>query len=300
MRAKEWGMFALLGLVWGSSFLWIKVGLQEVGPFTLVAYRLLFGALGMALVVAWKRPAFPRHPWTWVQLAILGLFNTALPFVLISWGEQQIESAMAAILNGTVPLFSLVLAHLLLEDDRITSGKVFGLVSGFLGVVLLTTRGLGSALFLGSLWGKGAVMLAALSYAGSSVFARRAFRDLSPFVQAFVPLLAADGMAWVMVPLVEGPLALPVAPLTWLALLWLGLLGSCLAYILYYSLLHAVGPSRTTMVTYVFPLVGVVLGVLFLQERLDWQLASGSALVLAGIAMANLRRRPLAATVSAD
>jgi drug/metabolite transporter (DMT)-like permease len=293
-------MFMLLGLLWGSSFLWIKVALQEIGPFTLVAYRLLLGVLGMALVVAWKRPAFPGHWQVWAQLALLGLFNTALPFVLISWGEQSIDSAMAAILNGTVPLFSLVLAHTFLKDDRITSGKVMGLVSGFFGVVLLTTRDLGTEWFVGGLWGKVAVMVAALSYAGSSVFARRSFPRLSPLVQALVSMAMADAFVWGVAPWFEGPLLWPASWLTWLALAWLGLLGSCLAYILYFSLLHAVGPSRTTMVTYVFPLVGVALGVIFLQERLDWRLALGSLLVLAGIAMANVGKRSELVAAAAD
>ena len=289
---KQWGAFWLLGLIWGSSFLWIRIAVQEIGPVTLVSLRLLFGVLGLAAVSLWVRPTLPRDGRTWALLALLGITNTAIPFVLISWGEIHIPSAWAAILNGTTPLFTIVIAHFFLHDDRITIMRLIGLAVGFVGVIALLSRDLGAALSASSLPAQGAVLLAALFYAGSSVFARSRFRGVAPVVHALLPLVAADMVVWFLLPSVESPVRLPVLPMTWIALAWLGLLGSCLAYLLYYYLIHAWGPTRATLVTYVFPPVGLVLGILFLHEVADWRLLVGSGLIMGSIAIINLRASP--------
>lgn len=299
MKARDWFLFGLLGVIWGSSFLWIKIAVQEIGPITLVAFRLLFGLVGLLVVVMVRRPEFPTDRRTWGALALLGLSNTALPFLLISWGEQFIDSAVASILNGTVPLFTLVIAHLLLHDDRITPGRVMGLVTGFAGVIVLVSRDLGPQGFHSNVLGQAAVLVASVSYAGSSVFARHHLRQVNPIVQAFVPLIAADVAVWLLLPWMELPFRFPSLPLTWLALAWLGLLGSCLAYLLYFHLLHALGPTRATMVTYVFPLVGLILGVVFLAEPADWHLGVGATLVAASIVVVNWRPRPAASPSAA-
>jgi drug/metabolite transporter (DMT)-like permease len=290
MKLKDWLAFILLGLAWGSSFLWIKIAVQEIGPFTLVALRLLFGILGLLAVVDFTRPQWPGSRRLWLVLVVLGLTNTAVPFVLISWGELYIDSAVAAILNSTVPLFTMVIAHLFLSDDRLTLPRLVGLLAGFAGVIVILSRDLDfNGGFEGSVLGQVAVLIAALFYAGSGVYARRNTHGLSPIVQALVPLLVADSAIWLAVPLTESPFTLPQLSLTWLAVVWLGLVGSCFAYLLYYYLLHSIGPTRTTLVTYVFPLVGVALGVLFLNELLDWQLFVGGSMVVGSIAVVNLR-----------
>jgi drug/metabolite transporter (DMT)-like permease len=295
VKSREWALFWALGAIWGSSFLWIKVGVQELDPFTLVGWRLLFGTLGIVTVVAWQRPPFPRNPSTWVALAVLGIMNTALPFVLITWGEKTIDSAVASVLNSTVPLFTLVIAHLFLRDEPITARKAVGLLVGFVGVLILMARDLEfDSLRLGLL-GQAAVLLAAVLYASASVFARRTMREVSPLVQAFVPMAFADALVWSVATPAGSPGRLPSLANTWIALLWLGLLGSCVAYLIYYSLLHSVGATRTTMVTYVFPVVGVALGVLFLHERADWHLLAGAALVVSSIAVVNWNAKTRAA-----
>jgi drug/metabolite transporter (DMT)-like permease len=299
MKVRDWLTFSILGLVWGSSFLWIKLAVREIGPATLVGFRVLIGLIGLAVVVAARRPSVPRDRRTLAILGVLGITNTALPFILISWGEQYIDSAIASILNGTVPLFTIVIAHLALHDDRITAPRIVGLITGFLGVVVLMSRDLGAETQAGSLLGQAAVLAAAFSYAESSVFARRNLRQVDPVVQAFLPLIAADSVAWVTALASEGSLQIPRLPITWLALAWLGLLGSCLAYLLYFHLIHAIGPTRATMVTYVFPVVGVILGVVFLGERADWHLAAGALLVALGIVVVNLRRRAAVAPAAA-
>jgi drug/metabolite transporter (DMT)-like permease len=286
VKTKDWLAFGGLSLAWGSSFLWIKIAVQEIGPFALVGWRLLFGIVGLLVVVAVRRPEWPRDRKAWTTMLILGITNTAAPFVLISWAEQFIDSAVASILNGSVPLFTMVIAHLLLSDDRMTGRRVVGLLIGFLGVVMLVWRDLASGLDL-NLLAQGAMILAVLFYAGSSVFARRNTQGLSPIVLALVPLITADVMIWGIAPTVEGPLALPQLGLTWIALLWLGLIGSCIAYLLYYYLLHSVGPTRATMVTYLFPVVGVFLGVVVLNERLDVYLVLGAVLVIASLLVVN-------------
>jgi drug/metabolite transporter (DMT)-like permease len=287
VRVKTWGAFGLLGLVWGSSFLWIKLALREVSPFTLVGYRLLFGLVGMALVIAVARPRFPKNKRVWLILAVLGLTNTAIPFVLISWGEQSIDSAMASILNSTVPLFTLVIAHFALADERITWKRSLGLLIGLGGVRILVGGDLDLGNMGGRVSGQVAVLAAAVFYAGSAVLARRELKDVDSIMQATVPLISGDVAIWAAAAALETPIVLPQLPLTWAALIWLGLLGSCLAYLLYFYLLKTIGATRSTMVTYVFPVVGVVLGVMFLQEQLSWRLLTGGGLVLAGIVIVN-------------
>ncbi len=287
MPVRSWAVFLLLGTIWGSSFLWIKLALVELGPFTLVAFRLLFGALGMAVVLWFRRPSFPRDRQTLAMLAVMGLTNTALPFTLISWGEISIDSGVASILNSTTPLFTLVLAHYFLDDERMNLPKVIGLVVGFVGIIMLFSRDVGTQGFRSGLLGQAAVLTAAVSYAGSSVFARRNFRQVPLIVQASIPLFVADGLIWIGALASESPIIVPSLPLTWVALSFLGLLGSCLAYLLYFYLLTKEGSTRTVLVTYMFPVIGVGLGVLLLGERLDAQLVSGALLVVAGIGVVN-------------
>jgi drug/metabolite transporter (DMT)-like permease len=300
MKPKEWALFAALGLIWGSSFLWIKIAIQELDAFTLVGWRLLFGTLGMVAVIALRRPAFPRSRSIWLALIALGVINTALPFVLISWGEKSIDSAVASVLNSTVPLFTLVLAHFALHDEPISARKAAGLLIGFGGIVVLMARDFQPGVLRAGALGQLAVLLAALSYASASVFARRTMREVPPLVQAFIPMAIADVLVWTLATQVGDPGRLPALPLTWVALVWLGMLGSCVAYLLFYQLLHSVGATRTTMVTYVFPIVGVTLGVLFLDELADWHLLAGAALVVASLAVVNWRPKAAVEPAAAD
>ena len=288
MTVKNWSAFLLLGLIWGTSFLWIKIGVRELEPFTLVGFRLLFGLLAMSIVILIRRPAFPRSPRPWFFLALMGLTNTALPFVLITWGEVSVDSAVASVLNSSMPLFTLIIAHFFLADERMTLPRVIGLALGFCGILLLFSRDLQRGTSQGIL-GQLAILTAALSYAISSVYARRTLKEVSTLVQAFVPMVVADSVMWLGVFTLERPFRLPQQPLTWVAVAWLGVLGSATAYLLYYTLLHRVGSTRTSLVTYVFPVVGVAAGVLFLGEHLDWHLALGALLVVAGIVIVNRR-----------
>ncbi len=295
MAPKHWFAFILLGAIWSASFLWIKIAVQEIGPVTLVAYRVLFGSLTGILATWFYRTAWPRDRGTWFTLLLLGLTSIAVPFFLISWGELYIDSAVASILNAATPLFTIVIAHLYLSDDRMTVQKLAGLLVGFAGVVILMSKDLANASHNSAL-GQAAVLLAAVFYAGSSVYARRTTQHVPGLVRGTAPLFGATLAAWIAVPVLESPIQVPQLPLTWVALLWLGILGSGLALILWYYLLHEIGPTRTTLVTYIFPLGGVILGVIFLGEALTWQLIAGAALIIASLAVVNLKpgaMRPL-------
>ncbi len=287
MKAKHWFVFILLGSIWSSSFLWIKIAVQEIGPTTLVAFRVLFGLLFGVVVILVQRVKLPGDVKSWLPLMILGISNIAIPFFLISWGEQAIDSGVAAILDATVPLFTIVIAHLALHDDRINLPKVLGLLIGFAGVIVLMSKDIGAS--PGPLLGQAAVILASAFYAGSSVYARKTTENAPGILRSAGPLVSATGVMWLATFLVERPIRIPQLSITWVALLWLGILGSGFAFILSYYLIHEIGPTRTTMVTYIFPLGGVILGVLFLHEQLSWQLLAGAALIVASLVVANLQ-----------
>lgn len=267
--------------------MWIKIAVAEVGPITLVAFRTLFGLLFGITIILIQRVQLPRSHKEWTPVLILGITNVAIPFFLISWGEQHIDSAVAAILDATVPLFTILIAHTLLHDDKMTVPKVLGLLIGFAGVIILMSKDIDAS--PGSVLGQLAVVLACAFYAGSNVYARRATRHTPNILRSAGPLLSATAVMWLATPLVESPVKIPQLGITWVALLFLGILGSGLAFILSYYLLHEIGPTRTSMVTYLFPLGGVILGVAFLQEKLSWQVFVGGVLVVLSLVVANMQ-----------
>ena len=286
MQPKHWTAFIILGGIWSASFLWIKLALDEIGPFTLVAFRVLFGLLFAGGAVLVQRKAWPRDWAGWSPFLLLGLTSVAMPFFLTTWGELSIDSAVASILNATVPLFTIVIAHLFLQDDRMTHQRVLGLFIGFIGVVVLMSEDLTSGSH-NSILGQAAVILASILYAGSSVYARKKTQSTPGLVRGAAPLVSATAIMWMAAPVLESPLKIPHLPVSWIAVLWLGVLGSGLALIIWYYLLHEIGPTRTGMVTYIFPLGGVVLGVIFLEEHLSWQLALGALLIISSIVVVN-------------
>lgn len=287
MTIQSWLKFIYLGVVWGATFLWIKIGLEELTPITFTALRLSVALTGLLILLLITRPRLPRLANGW-DFLVLGIFNIALPFLLITWSEQHVTSGMAAILNSTAPLFTMLLAQIFVQDDRITLPKVLGLLAGFSGVVVLVSDELGAAM-TGERWGQLGVLAASLSYAVAIIFARRRTFDLAPVVQALGQNFFANLTVWGLAIGLEGSLTLPRLPMTWLAILWLGIMATCIGTVLYYGLLKEVGPTRTTLVTYLFPLVGVILGVVFLQETLDWRVLLGGGLIISGVAIVNSR-----------
>jgi drug/metabolite transporter (DMT)-like permease len=290
MNIKQWTGFLSLTLIWGSSFLWIKLAVQETGPLTVVTIRLLFALVVLAPFLITKKPGLPRGWRMWGVLLLQGLMSTAIPWFFITWAEQYIDSAVATVLNATVPLFTIVTAHLFLHDDRMTVRRVVGLLVGFAGVTVLVHEDLFSGIGAWDqtgvnlvLLGNGAVLVSSAFYAVSNVYARAKLRGVPTIIQAFYTMLLADMVMWMVAPMVEIPFALPAQGLTWLAIGWLGVLGAGISYLIYYYLLHTIGPTRISMVTYTIPVVGVTLGVVFLHERLDWTLVVGTILIVTGL-----------------
>lgn len=289
---RVWAAFALLALAWGTSFMFIKIAVQSLQPMTVVAFRLLIGWLGLYLIVRLRGIRLPTSRRTWSHIGVIGVVNVAIPFILITWAEsgpQGLDSGLASILNSTVPLFSIVIAGVVLSMEQVTAGSVLGLLIGFAGVILLFSRdGLGDP---GSLLPQLAMIVAASCYAIGTIYARRYLRNVRPVALALGQLLVADVAAFAMVFTFEG---FAQQSFTWPAvgsLLWLGLLGSCLAYILYFFVLQEWGATRTVLVTYVVPVVGVAAGVIFLGEQVDWRIFVGGLLILSGVAAVNWRPR---------
>lgn len=290
LKTKHWIVFILLGIIWSTSFLWIKIGVQEVGPMSLVAFRMLFGALTAGAIAYFQGIPFSRDWKDWGIFAIFGPLSLAIPVFLISWGEQTIDSAVASILNATVPLFTLIIAHFWLSDDKITFQKTLGLLIGFAGVLILMSKDL-IASENASIIGQIAVILASLFYGLSAVGIRKYTTHINNVMRGVGLLTTSAILMWLVGPVFERPFEIPQLPITWVAALWLGILGSGLAMIMMYYLIHEIGPTRASLVTYLFPVGGVLLGVIFLNEQLSWQLIAGTILIIMSLAVVNYKKK---------
>lgn len=287
MSLNNWGKFWYLGLVWGATFLWLKIGIRETDPITLNAIRLTVAMGTLYLIARITKAPLPFRE-RWRSFLFLGVFNIALPFVLITWSEHTITSGMASILNSTVPFFTILLVPFFIPHESWTLPKILGLVIGFAGVVvLMANKASGTA--EGFPWGAVLVLLAALSYSVAAVYARRVNADLHPAAQAFGQSVFANLVLWPMALFLESPFALPQIPLTWGAILWLGIMATGMGTFFFYSLLNQIGATRTSFITYIFPLVGVLLGVIFLDEPLSWRLLAGGILIITGVILVNSR-----------
>jgi drug/metabolite transporter (DMT)-like permease len=284
---RVWIAFLTLSLAWGTSYLWIKIGLGSLPPLTLIAGRLIFGATFLAVVVAIARQELPRSPRTYGHLLVMSIVSIVIPFTLITVSEQSIDSALASILNATVPLGVIVIAPFFLPDERITAARVVGLAVGFAGVILLVAPGLvnlgdsnwtGELLMLGS----------SLSYAVGGVYARRNVRGMRPMIPALFQVTFAAVIVVVLALLVDRPFELVrPAPEAIVAVLWLGIIGSGIAYLCQFFVLEHWGATRASMVTYVIPVIGIALGSLVLDEPITLNRIAGTVLVVVGVALVN-------------
>jgi drug/metabolite transporter (DMT)-like permease len=286
----DWILFLGLGLFWGSSYLFIKIGIETLPPFSLIAGRLMIGAALLGLVLLVAREPLPREPRVYGHLVVMAVINIAVPFTLITWGEQFIDSALASILNATVPLFTIILAALAFHDEAITVSRLVGLAIGFVGVVVLVSRGLSGTLGEGSILGELAMIGSSVSYAIGNVYARRNARGLRPMVPAFFQVVFALGITATLAMVLEQPWTAAPAPEALFSVLWLGVFGSGLAYLIFFRLLRDWGSTRTSMVAYLLPVVGIVLGGIVLGEVIDARIVVGTVLVIGGVALVNSRR----------
>ena len=225
--------------MWGSSYLFIKLAVDDFGTFTLVAFRLVVGALLLWTVVRIAKQPLPRERRIYGHLLVMAIINITIPFLLITWAEQSVESSLAAILTSPVPLFAIVLSSLFLADEPMRVNGVVGLVVGFIGVVIITSRGLTGA--GSSVIGELALLGAAFSYACGAVYSRRNVRGLAPMIPAVFQVTFAAIITGAVALLFEHPwTATPDAEAIF-SILWLGILGSGLAYLLVFRLFAALG-----------------------------------------------------------
>ena len=296
MGKTEWLLLFLLSLVWGGSYFFSAIAVRELPTLTIVATRLIFGVVMLWIVLAVTGQRLPRGIDVWFSFLAMGVFNAALPFMLIVWGQHHIASGLAAILNATTPLMTVVVAHLFTDDEKITPGKALGLVFGICGVIVMLgvhlLAGLGSAL-LAQL----ACLGAALSYAAASIFGRRFRRmGIAPMVSATGQISASVVFMVPLALVVDQPWTLPMPSAPALgALVALGLFSTALAYIIYFRILSVAGATNLALVTFLIPLSAILLGVLLLGEHLDARHFAGMALIGAGLAAIDGR---LAATLA--
>ena len=286
---RDWVQFGLISFFWGSSYLFIKIGIETLSPFTLIAGRLFFGSLVLGTALAISRAPIPRDRATYGKFLVMAVVNIVIPFSLITWGERYIDSSLATILQATTPLFTIVIASLALTEEAITLNRLVGLIIGFGGVVVLFSHGLtgGST---SSLPGEIALVLSSLSYAVGAVFVRVKMRGFRPQVPAFFQVTIALLITSAMAVALESPIHLPDTPSALLSVVWLGVFGSSLAYLIYFRLVHVLGPTRMSLITYVMPIIGIVLGVIVLKEQIDVRTIAGTAIIFAGVGLVNSRR----------
>jgi drug/metabolite transporter (DMT)-like permease len=283
---RDWLVFLALGGMWGSSYMFIKIAVADLAPLTLIAIRLGLGFSFLAGVWLILRLPLPRERRIYGHLAVLSVISIVLPFWLITWAEQTVDSALASIINAAVPLFVILIAATTLRDEPITTNRLVGLVIGFGGVVLLTARGLGGG---SDILGEVALVGSSISYAAGAVYARRTIRSVSPLAPALIQVGFAFVIAAVLALAIDGTAGLRLTPEAVFSVVWLGIVGSGIAYLAWYRLITRWDATRTSLVTYLLPIVGIALGVAVLGETVDARVLAGTALVIAGIALVNSR-----------
>ncbi|WP_189537518.1 DMT family transporter [Streptomyces roseolilacinus] len=280
--------FAVLAVVWGFSFLLIKVGTSAYAPFQVTFGRLLFGTLVLAAAMAVRRTGLPRGARTWAHLTVAAFFLNALPFSLFAFAELTIPSTLAGICNATSPLWGMVLSLVALSEDRPTRRRVAGLGLGFLGVLTVLGAWQGFSGVDGA--GTAMALLASLSYPVGWIYVRRtlAGRSESHLSLTGAQLMLATAQLAVVTPLFTSmPTAFPLVPL--LAVVALGALGTGFAMLVQYGIVSEVGPTTGQMVTYFIPVIATAAGVTLLDEPLTWNTPVGALVVLAGAALTQSR-----------
>ncbi|MET7699444.1 DMT family transporter [Streptomyces sp. NPDC005485] len=290
-RALDWRIrFGALSLIWGFSFLLIKVGTDGFAPFQVTLGRLLFGTAVLAAAMAVKRERLPRGARTWGHLAVAAFLLNALPFSLFAYSELTIPSTLAGICNATSPLWGMALSLVALSEDRPTRLRVAGLGLGFLGV--LTVLGAWQGFSGLDATGTAMALLASLSYPIGWIYVRRTLADSGHSHLSMTGaqlLLATVQLAFVTPLFTTLPSHLPLVPL--LATAALGALGTGLAVLVQYGLVAEVGPTTAQMVTYFIPVIAAAAGVAILGESLAWSTPVGAVIVLAGAALTQIRAR---------
>jgi drug/metabolite transporter (DMT)-like permease len=285
MDASEWGMLVALSLLWGGSFFFIGIAVKELPPVTIVTLRVSLAATALLIVCRIMGLHLPRQWSVWRAFFGMGLLNNIIPFCLIVWGQTHIASGLASILNATTPLFTVIVAHFLTADEKMTGNKLAGVLIGFAGVATM----IGPAAFGGAisgLWGQIAILGAAISYSFAGIFGRR-FKAMG-----VPPLMTATGQisssTLMLIPaalLIDKPWTLAMPSLgTWGALIGIALLSTALAYLIFFRILATAGATNLALVTFLIPVSAILLGSLILGEQLEIKHFAGMAMIAAGLA----------------
>lgn len=279
-----------MGLVWGASFLFMKVALEGVSFGQVAWARLVFGAVTLGIIVLATRSRFPRQPIVYLHFVVVAITYCVVPFLLFAWAEQYVASSLASIYNAVTPITTAILATAAFRVERLSRDQVLGVLVGVVGVVVVVGPWSIGALS-GSVWGQLACLGAVTCYGFSFGYIRRfiSHRDIPATTVAFLNIGVAATIMLVLTPVVAGPVAFSWPVL--LSLLALGALGTGVVYIWNMNVLRAWGPTATSGVTYVTPVVGVALGILVLGEHLSWNEPAGAVIVLAGILLTQQRVR---------
>ena len=282
MGPVEWSMLIVLSMLWGGSYFFVEIALFEWSPLLIVAVRVSIAALVIWTIVLAAGLPIPRSRPAWTAFALMGLLNNVVPFLLIVWGQKEITSGLAAILTASTPVFTVVVAGLLLRDERMTASKLFGAMLGLVGVILLIGPSALSRMDA-SLMAQLAILTAALSYAFAGVYARRLpAMNIDPVVAAAGQLLMSSLIMIVLVLAFETPAPLLRSSVSvWAAVGAMAVLSTALAYILYFRIIATAGATNAMLVTLLMPVTAILLGSLFLGERIQ-------ALHLAGMAVIGL------------
>ncbi|KHK95671.1 membrane protein [Microbacterium mangrovi] len=284
-RSTVWAFLALSG-VWGASFLFIKVGLEGLSPAQVVLGRILLGALALVVIMTVTRRRWPREGRVWGHMIVVGAFFCAVPFTLFAWAEQYVPSSLASIYNATTPIMTLLLTPLVLRSERLDRARVAGLVVGILGVVVLTGpwQLFGTGDVRGTIPAQLACLGATVSYGFAGLYMRRFVSGLpyDSVTLSSVQLTMASAIVLLLAPFTaRGAVSLSVPVV--LSVATLGIVGTGIAYIWFTRIIRDWGAARASTVTYLAPVVGVMLGVLVLGESIHWYEPVGGAIVVAGI-----------------
>ena len=289
---KDWALLLALVAMWGSAFMFNKLGVATVPPATLVAGRLLIGALILLAVVHALGVRLPPLGRNWLAYIVLALVGNCIPFYVIVWGQKTVDSALAGILMAAMPLVTLVLAHLFVHGERMTRNRAAGFALGFFGIVALmgpaALAGIGgSALEVVS---QLAVLSGALCYAANSVLTRLMIKGNVLIASAAMLLVATVVMLPVAL-IIDRPWTLAPNFSSTAAIVWLGIGPTAIATLCYFKLIGSAGPTFMSLVNYLSPPVAVFLGVTLMGEHPGVEAYTGLVLILAGIALSQLRRR---------
>lgn len=287
---REYFLLVLLAILWGGSFTLNAVALETLPPATIVFGRLSIGAALLLTLALWSGDALPRRAARWGALAVQGVLQSALPFCLISWGQQHIDSGLAGLLSATPPIFAFLLGYLVLADRDAGARQALGILLGMAGVLVVMAPAV-SAGRAGSLLGQLAVLGASLSYAAAAYFARR-FADERPTVVAACSMTVAAALMAPISLLADDPAALSPSVQGLAAVIALGALSTALAMAIYFRLVRSLGPIGVTSGGYLRAGFSVLFGALALGERIDAALLAGLALIVAGVAVTTGGARP--------